>query len=325
MKNNLKRARSGLPAFFFREAASENLGICRFLFYGIIFCVYIGADFSQWAEVPKVLWHPIFIFDFFRIPVLPGEILGLLGVVWRVSLLLSCLGLLTRPATVCSFLAGCYLLGMQNSFAKTHHMEAMLLLILCVLCFSRCGDGFSLDSLLGRAWRWWPFCVRAEGPHSRYNWPVRLVWVIFTLVFCAAGASKLRNSGLEWITSGYLSSLLLSKGFAGDRVDPVFEWLPFWLGTRPGVCSFLAGATVFLEFCAPLALINGYFRAVMVSGLFLMVSGFWIVMGIPFPQWLAAFVFWIPWDKADFNINCGKFFELPGMKKGKFVSSRGIG
>lgn len=306
VKSNLQRVGRGLSAFFFTEADSLNLGICRFIFCGIIFCVYINADFSQWAEVPEVLWHPIFIFDFFRIPVFPAEVLGLLGIVWRVSLLLSCLGLLTRPATVCAFLSGCYLLGMQNSFAKTHHMEAMLLLILCVLCFSRCGDGFSLDSFLGRAWRRWPFSARAERRHSRYNWPVRLVWVIFTLVFCAAGASKLRNSGLEWVTSGYLSSLLVSKGFAGDRVDPVIEWLSFWLGTRPGVCYFLAGATVFLEFFAPLALVNRYFRAMMVPGLFLMVLGFWIVMGIPFPQWLAAFVFWIPWGKASFQLDSRK-------------------
>ena len=301
VKSNLKRASGGLSAFFFKDATSVNLGICRFAFYGIIFCVYLGVDFSQWAEVPGVLWHPIFIFDFFRIPVFSGEVLGFLGAVLKASLLLSCVGLLTRPATVCSFLAGFYLFGMQNSFAKTHHMEAMLLLILCVLCFSRCGDGFSLDSLLGRAWKRWPFGTRAEKRNSRYNWPVRLVWVIFTLVFCAAGASKLRNSGLEWITSGHLPSLLLSKGFAGDRVDPVIEWLPFWLGSRPWLCSFLAGATVFLEFCAPLALVKGYLRAVIVPGLFLMVSGFWIVMGIPFPQWLAAFVFWVPWDKMGFQ------------------------
>ena len=296
----------GFSAFFFREGSSANLGICRFVFYGIIFCVYLGVDFSQWVEVPAVLWHPIFIFDFFRIPVFLGEILCFLGVVLKGSLLLSCVGLLTRPATVCSFLSGSYLFGMQNSFAKTHHMEAMLLLILCVLCFSRCGDGFSLDSLLRRTWRLWPFGGGDEKRHFRYNWPVKLIWVLMTLIFCAAGASKLRNSGLEWITSGYLADLLVSKGFTGDRVDPVFEWLPFWLGSRPGVCSFLAGTTVFLEFCAPLALVNGYLRAVIVPGLFLMVSGFWIVMGIPFPQWLAVFVFWVPWDKANFQLDSQK-------------------
>ena len=294
-----KRLHGSLSGFFFREASSANLGACRFFFYGIIFCIYINADFSRWAEVPEILWYPIFIFDFFRVPVFSGDVLGFLGIVWRASLLLSCVGLLTRPATAVSFLAGCYLFGMQNSFAKTHHMESMLLLVFCVLCFSRCGDGFSLDSVLRRRYRWWPSCGGgAEKRHPRYNWPVRLIQVLFTFIFCAAGASKLRNSGLEWVASDYLAGLLVGKGFAGDRIDPVFERLPFWLGSRPRTCFFLAAGTVFLEFCAPLALVNRYFRAVIVAGLFFMVSGFWIVMGIPFPQWLAVFVFWIPWDRA---------------------------
>ena len=302
MNGNLERLRRVFYAFFFKEAGSANLGICRFLFYGIIFCVYFEADFSQWAKVPEVLWHPIFIFDLFHIPVFSEEVLGFLGILWRASLLLSCLGLLTRPATACSFLAGLYLFGMQNSFAKTHHVESLLLLVLCVLCFSRCGDGFSLDSVLRRACRWWPGGIRAEKRHPRYNWPVKLIWVLFALIFCAAGASKLRNSGLEWIMSGHLANLFASKGLAGDRADPLFDWLPLWLGSNPGLCSFLAAGTVFLEFCAPLALVNRYFRAVIVPGLFFMMSGFWIIMGIPFPQWLAAFVFWVPWDKAGFPI-----------------------
>lgn len=293
-----KKLRRGFSAFFFREGSCANLGICRFLFYGIILCIYSNADFSPWAEVPEVLWHPIFIFDFFRVPVFSEDVLGFLGIAWRMSLLLSCIGFLTRPAAAFSFLAGCYLFGMQNSFAKTHHMESLLLLVFCVLCFSRCGDGFSLDSLLARRHKWWPLGTQAEKHHPRYGWPVRLIWVLFTLVFCAAGASKIRNSGLEWVTSDYLAGLLVGKGFAGDRVDPVFEGLPFWLGEQPGLCSFLAAGAVFLEFCAPLALVNRYFRAVMVTGLFFMMSSFWVVMGIPFPQWLSVFVFWVPWDRA---------------------------
>lgn len=304
VRSNFERLGRGFSGFFFREAASANLGICRFLFYGIIFCIYLETDFSQWAEVPEVLWHPIFIFDFFGVPVFSENTLGFLGILWRASLLLSCAGLLTRPATVCSFVAGCYLLGMQNSFAKTHHTESLLLLIFCVLCFSRCGDGFSLDSVLQRSYRWWPFGRGIEKRHPRYNWPVRLVWVIFTLVFCAAGTSKIRNSGLEWITSGYLADLIVSKGLEGDRVDPVLGWLPFWLGSSTWACSFLAGATVFLEFLAPLALFNGYLRAVIVPGLFFMLCGFWVVMGIPFPQWLAAFVFWVPWYNARLPGTC---------------------
>ena len=296
MDCSLGRLRRAARAFFFGKASPTGLGICRFVFYGVIFCVYADADFSSWTEVPETLWHPIFFFDFFRVPVFPDEVLRILGVTFRVSILFACLGLLTRPAAAFSFVAGCYLFGMQNSFAKTHHMESLLLLVFCVLCFSRCGDGFSLDAWLRRSWRRWPFGSLPEGKHPGYGWPVKLVRVLFVLVFCAAGASKLRNSGLEWIASDHLAILLVSKALAGDRIDPPLVWVAFWLWTRPVLCSLLACATVFLELLAPLALVNGYVRAVVVPGLFLMMCGFWLVMGIPFPQWLAVFVFWIPWE-----------------------------
>lgn len=296
MSRNSRRLNSVFSGFFFKDTDPRNLGISRFLFYGIMLCLYLGRDFSQWAKVPDVLWHPIFIFDFFRIPVFSADILGFLGILWLASLLLSTLGFLTRPSTVCSFLVGFYLLGMENSFAKTHHMESLMLVIFCVLCFSRCGDGFSLDAVVKRKYAWWPFGPSVKGSSPAYRWPVRLIWVMITLVFCAAGISKLRNPNLEWITSEYMSTLFINKGLAGDRVDPLIGWLPLWLGSKVWLSSSLAGVTVLLESCAPLALINRYLRAVIVPGLFFMVSGFWIVMGIPFPQWLAAFVFWVPWD-----------------------------
>ena len=297
MSRNRQRANSVFSSFFFKEVTPENLGICRSLFCGIILCLYLGTDFSQWAEVPDILWHPIFIFDFFHIPVLPVDILGFLGILWMLSLLFSAAGLLTRLSTLCSFLLGCYLLGMQNSFAKTHHTESLLLLILLVLCFSRCGDGFSLDAIFKRNTGWWVFGSGIKERSWEYRWPVRLIWVIFVLAFCAAGTSKFWNSGLEWITSEYMATLLVNKGFTGDRIDPVVQWLPFWLGNRPSACFFLAAATVLLESFAPLALVNRYLRVIVVTGLFFMMVGFWIIMGVPFPQLLGAFVFWLPWDE----------------------------
>lgn len=296
MSRNSEKLSSTFCGFFFKDGTTLNLGICRFAFYGAILCFYLGKDFSRWADAPDVLWHPIFIFDFFRIPVFSADILGLLGALWLLSLLLSALGLFTRFATFCSFVTGCYLLGMENSFAKTHHTESLVLLIFCILCFSRCGDGFSLDSVLKRRYGWWPFGLRVKGSSPEYQWPVKLIWVIITLIFCAAGISKLRNSGVEWVTSGYMATLFINKGLAGDRAEPLIVWLPFWLGGKIWLSSLLAGLTVLLECCAPLALVNKYLRAVIVPGLFFMVAGFWIVMGIPFPQWLAAFVFWVSWD-----------------------------
>lgn len=277
--------------FFFSESTPFGLGVCRFLFYGFVFVFYLNADFADWGMVPDELWHPIFLFDVFSVPVFSPAVLGLLGSVWLVCVFLSAVGFLSRPATVLSFIIGFYLLGMTNSFSKTHHMETVVLFIFGILAFSRCGDGFSVDRLLAKR-RGGP----EPEPHWEYSWPVGLIQVLITFFFCAAGFSKLRNSGLEWVFSDNLSRLFVSSALGNQRHEPLFEWLPFWLAESRPVSVFLAGITLALELLAPLALFGRRFKAVIVTGLFFMMAGFWAVMGLAFPQWMAAFVFWLPWE-----------------------------
>ena len=281
--------------FFFQPSDPINLGVSRFLYYGIIFLLYVSMDFSSWGKMPDVLWNPIFLFDILPLPDPSPEVLGVLGYIWIVSIFFCSIGFLTRISTVVAFFIGLYLFGFINSFAKTSHVETLMLLIFAIMAISKCGDGFSADNL------WRKYRSRNSDTSSHvsieYSWPINLIKVMFVFVFCAAGLSKLRNSGFNWFTSDFLSSLLINKGFTGDRTEPVIEWLPFWLGNKPLLSKFLAGFALFLEIFAPLALFNRYLGVVIIPSLFLLVAGFWVVMGIPFPQLLASFVFWIPWDR----------------------------
>ena len=294
MSNLYANLKKDINRFFYQPAGPLNLGISRFLYYGIIFFIYLGTDFSHWGKMPEVLWYPIFFFDFFSIPVLSPVVLEILGIVWLISIMLCSVGFHTRLNTVLSFVIGLYLFGLVNSFAKTSHVETLMLLILAIMAFSKCGDGFSVDSILKKRKKSGSEDTSTQS--FEYTWPLSLIKVMFVFLFCAAGLSKLRNSGLHWFTSDFFSSLLINKGFTGDRSMPLISWLPFWLGSHPKLCHFLAGTALFLEILAPLALINNYLRVILIPSLFLLVCGFWIVLGIPFPQLLASFVFWIPWN-----------------------------
>lgn len=290
MSSFYENTRAEINKFFFHPVTPDNLGVSRFLYYGTIFFLYVGEDFSEWGKVPEVIWHPIFLFDFFSIPILGPEVLGILGKIWIVSILFSSIGFLTRLNTVLAFLIGCYLLGIVNSFAKTNHTETLMLLIFGIMSFSRCGDGFSVDNLYRHP-------NKTNQQNVEYCWPTSLVCVMFTFMFCAAGFSKLRNSGFEWFTSDFLSSLIINRGFTSSGSNPYIEWIPFWVGSNKGLSHIIATLVFFLEIFAPLALFNKYFRAVIVPSLFLTLLGFWIVLKIPFPQVMASFVFWIPWDR----------------------------
>ncbi len=277
--------------FFFAESEASALGVCRFLFCGFIFVYYLGANFADWGLVPDELWHPIFLFDIFNLPVFSPAVLKVLGLVWLACVFLSAVGFFSRPATFLSFVIGFYLIGMTNSFSKTHHMETIVLFVFAILAFSRCGDGFSVDRLIKSR--------RGEriSPSWEYGWPVKLIQVLMIFFFCAAGLSKLRNSGLEWVFSENLSGLFISGLLGNQRHEPLFDWLTLMLAQKH-ISIFLAGITLLLELLAPLAFFGRRLKVVIGMGLFFMMAGFWVVMGLAFPQWIAAFVFWLPWDEV---------------------------
>lgn len=169
-------------------------------------------------------------------------------------------------------------------------------IIIAILAVSYCGDAFSVDDLMRR--KGWLRPVVSRRSKGEYRWPIRLIWVMITLAFCAAVVSKLRNSGLvEYVSSDYIASVLVYHGYTGNRGGyPLIDWLPFWIAGKPFVHRTLAVMTIFLEAGAPLALLHPYLRLILLPMLFMMVLSFWITMGIPFPDMLATFVFWIPWD-----------------------------
>ncbi|NIP31162.1 MAG: hypothetical protein GTO02_15725 [Candidatus Dadabacteria bacterium] len=299
----LNRARFYFNNYFFKPGDPINPGISRFVFYGLIFLIYFNKDFASWGNVPDVIWSPILLFQYFPIPVLNAKILGIIGLIWKCSLFFSSIGILTRINTIISFLFGIYLLGIINSFGKASHAECLMLVVLLVLAFSRCGDGFSVDKLIRDKFYRNKNIKIIQG---EYIWPIKLIMVLLTLAFFSAGMSKLKNSGFDWITSDYLSNLLIVKSLNIGRVDPLIEWLPFWIAEKKLLCKFLAATTVLLELSAPLALFNKYLRLIIIPGLFLMQVSFWILLGIPFPQMLAIFIFFIPFGELNKRIIIGR-------------------
>jgi hypothetical protein len=116
--------------FWFEPTPPVNLGICRALCYGGLFLSFLGHDFSAWAEVSGVFWQPIWLLRRLHLPMLPGEMLDLLQLLWKAALGLCCIGLWTRFSTFIAFLLGVYLLGLPRSFGGISHTDCLLVFIL---------------------------------------------------------------------------------------------------------------------------------------------------------------------------------------------------
>jgi vitamin K-dependent gamma-carboxylase-like protein len=282
-------------AFWFAPAPVTNLAIARMLFFLGLTLFYLLHDFSGWGDVSPALYQPIWLFNFFGLPVLSVHGLNVVQAVWKVSLACACIGFYTRTSITVAAILGTYLLGLGHNFGQTYHFDAILVIAFWILAFSRAGDAWSVDAVR-RAARDPGF--RAPSPSGEYRWPIQLVLVAMSLVFFAAGTAKLRASGVEWFTSDHLAILLDRVQYHISDAEPWFAW-GSTVARIPYAANLMAFATIFFETAYPLALFSRRLRPVLVLGGIGLILGIRALMGPTFENFLLINLFWVPWDRVE--------------------------
>jgi hypothetical protein len=269
--------------FWLRPASAASLAMFRIAFYSAVLLIYLNLDDRPWAQLSPVFWMPITVFHF-----LPGFwrstiFIGWVQTLWKISLAAAAVGILTRIAAVYAAVAGVFLLGLANNFGKINHVDGIVAVILCILCVSRIADDLSLDAVIR---------PRSATP-SEYGWPLKLVRVMFTLVFFAAAIAKLRASGLQWMTADNIRYLLLSHAYTNQPPTNV----GLWIAQYRWLCGICAVGTVALELSMPLALFSERLRYPLVIGSLLMQTMIELCMGVSFTPFLAAYLAFLPWER----------------------------
>ncbi|HEX6940099.1 MAG TPA: DCC1-like thiol-disulfide oxidoreductase family protein [Longimicrobiales bacterium] len=290
----MRRVRESWNRFWFAPSPPLNLGLCRALFFGTLFLFYLPQHFTAWGDVSPVFWEPVFLLRFFHLPQLSAPILGLLEAIWKMALLLCCIGLFTRPSGWTAFLLGAYLFGLQHSFGKVRHHDAILVLSLGLLALSRAGDAFSVDRLIRRA-RGGPD-ARPPAPSGEYTWPVRGVWVIMALVFLGAGVSKLQDAGPAWVFSDNMANTLIEANY-GITNGPLVPW-GLHLAQIGWLTRLMALGALGVELAYPLALFSRRARWLLVPAVLGMQIGIRVILGPRFVQFMICNIFWVPWDRV---------------------------
>jgi hypothetical protein len=178
----------------------------------------------------------------------------------------------------------------RNSFGQIFHTENLLVLHVIILAASPAADALSLDA-------------RRRGyvpdDDGRYGWGVRLMCAVTVLTYFISGLTKIRNAGLDWVTTDSLRNYIaydnLRKAELGDTHSPVGAWLVAhgWL-FHP-----LAAFTLFVELCAPFALVNARMGRVWAACAMAFHWGILLMMAIVFPYPLtgAAFASFFPVER----------------------------
>lgn len=163
----------------------------------------------------------------------------------------------------------------ENSWQHVAHTENLVTLHLLVLGFAPAAEAWSLDCRRGRV-----HVPSSDEP--RFGWPVRMMAVITVLTYVVAGIAKQRNGGFEWITGDVLRNQVandnLRKIVLGDLYSPFGGWLVQYGWAFPP----MALATMVIELGAPLALLRGKVRFVLLAGMWFFHLAILIVMAIMF-------------------------------------------
>ena len=121
-------------SFWFRPEPPLALAICRVVLYSNFFLWIAQPDVSLCVPLSKFYWQPIF---FFRVlnphgpP--PVDWLVWMQYIWKISLVTSILGLLTRFSTFVACVLGIYLTGLPYNLGKINHETGAACLALIVM------------------------------------------------------------------------------------------------------------------------------------------------------------------------------------------------
>ncbi|MBC8108225.1 MAG: DUF393 domain-containing protein [Anaerolineae bacterium] len=279
--------------FFFAPSSPTTLGFCRLVFFALMLWFFGTRDYSTWGDLPESMQNNrIWLFRLLHLPIASTKTLAILEFIWKATLFTSFIGMFTRVSMLTAAITGLYIVGVPNNFGKTGHGEGILIITTFILALSRAGDAWSIDSLR-RAYA-------ARDPHAakptsgEYTWPIRMVWLLMSLIFLGAGITKLRWSGLDWITTDNLSTTILQHyyGVASPPTD-----LGLWVAQHKTLCKIIAGMTILIELAFPLAMFSRPARWTLVPAMFAAQVGIYLMMGVNFTQFMFVYLFWVPWDR----------------------------
>jgi hypothetical protein len=257
------------------------------LFYGGLLVLYWNEDFRSWGSVSPAFWMPIPLFHLLGLRPFSVDSLDVIQIVWRSALALSAIGLFTRGSMLVAAVLGFYLLGLPHNFGHIYHFDALLVIAMLTLTFSRAGDAWSVDARRhGRA---------QPLPSGEYTWPIRLIWLSMAFVFLGAGLSKLRHGGIAWVASPNMAIILNQAAYHVSDADPLTT-AGLWIASHSWLSETLALTALVVELGFVAALFSVRARALLVPAAAGMLVGIRVLMGPTFAGFLVVNVFWVPWD-----------------------------
>ena len=178
--------------------------------------------------------------------------------------------------------AGVMAWALLYTTTTTYHTVSSLLLTLLVLQWSRWSDAWSVD-----AWR----RGRIERGAKEYGSTIWVPGVVLGVVFAAAAAAKLLDTGLAWIVNGTVKYHFLS-----DSPQAMVDW-GLRIGRSPALSVLLSFGAVAVEALVIVGAVLGAYRYRLLAGAaaLSLLAGFALFQGLFWPGWWMLLLSFLPW------------------------------
>jgi hypothetical protein len=234
-------------------APATRLATVRIL-VGTFATAYLAArlvHFGDYRRLAPEQFRPIGIATVCSAP-LPAMVTWSIAIATLLLAIVFTLGVRYRVAA--PLFAACLLwvTTYRSSWGMIFHTENLLVLHVMALALTPAADRYA-----------WGVAPRDDGqdeehaaPQRRYGWPLVLLGVITVLTYLVAGVTKLRQSGLEWVTSDLLRNYVAYDALRKIELGSTHSPLGAGLVLHGWLFKPFAGFSLAIELLAPLALLS---------------------------------------------------------------------
>tara|TARA_Y100000768_G_scaffold388592_1_gene385423 strand:+ start:3529 stop:4437 length:909 start_codon:yes stop_codon:yes gene_type:complete len=287
----LKNLKNNILGFFNVHSSSKEFSFRRIIFYLSMAYTYtylrpLGGQVNDFLSgANDELWKPESFFQFFSLDLVKSLYFEDMDKVFIFSLLMCAFGISFRLFSIVAFFLALFLIGVPINFGKVHHSNFLPLFFIGFFIFSKYSGVISVDALLKKI-----FFKKSEPKESLYYMlPFQMMLVHFSSIYFASGFQKMRFSGLDWIFSDNMRTIILTR--------PTVTELGASITYYPKLAIMLAMITVFFELFSPLALFHRYTKFIFVGGIMAMHIGAKATLGAhgDFTPYVLSLLVFIPW------------------------------
>lgn len=272
-------------SYLSKPAHPINLALFRILIFACMLQSSISFKPYIFASLPQELMYPppglIKISQFLP---LNDQSIFICGVLFGTSAFLAMIGFCTRPAAWLATLAGIYFLGIPQLYGKVNHGH-FIIWFAAILAASPCADVLSVDAALKRG-------KTKASPSTIYGLPIRVIYILFGIIYFFPGFWKLYWGGLDWFLSGNLIHQMHAKWFQLNG------WTPFFrLDHYPLVCHIAAAMVVMFELSFIFLIFSERFRFLAAWGGIIFHTAVELFMNISFFPLNWCYMIFFDWHK----------------------------